>query len=88
LATQNPKRVAGQYNLEDVLGKGGMGTVYKGIDTHTGMAVAVKHLRTELATDDMIERFRREGEALRLLNHPNIVKMLDAVQDLTACHFC
>lgn len=67
----------GHYQLGDELGKGGMGTVYRGIDTRTDNVVAVKLLRPEVTSDKTIERFRREGEALRDLNHPNIVKMLD-----------
>ena len=69
------------YQLQDELGKGGMGTVYKGVDTRTDTPVAIKHLHANLTDDAMIERFKREGEALRELNHPNIVKMLDAVQN-------
>ena len=63
------------------MGAGAMGTVYKGADTSTGQAVAIKHLRPEMADANLIERFRREGEALRDLNHPNIVTMLDAVEE-------
>ena len=69
------------YQLQGELGKGGMGTVYKGIDTRTDTPVAIKYLRPELIDSHLIERFKREGEALRELNHPNIVKMLDAVED-------
>jgi predicted ATPase len=65
------------YILQDELGSGGMGTVYLGADTATDQIVAIKALKSELAQPEMIERFRREGEALRDLNHPNIVKMLD-----------
>lgn len=67
----------GQYALQDRLGIGGMGIVYRGIDNHTGQTVAIKQLKSEIANPEIIERFRREGEALRDLNHPNIVKMLD-----------
>jgi hypothetical protein len=54
-----------------------MGTVYLGLDTRTNQHVAIKHLKSEIAQPENIERFKREGEALRDLNHPNIVKMLD-----------
>jgi serine/threonine protein kinase/tetratricopeptide (TPR) repeat protein len=73
--------IANRYRLEDEIGKGGMGTVYKGFDTQTGQTVAIKYLKTELTSPELIERFQREGEALRELNHPNIVKMLDAVEE-------
>lgn len=75
------KIVAGYYRVQDELGSGGMGTVYRGIDERSGFAVAIKQLKAQIAQADNIERFRREGEALRELNHPNIVKMLDAVEE-------
>jgi non-specific serine/threonine protein kinase len=60
-----------------------MGSVYRGHDLQTREAVAIKLLRPEVLLHEptMIERFRREGEALRKLNHPNIVRMIDAFQD-------
>ena len=60
-----------------------MGTVFKGLDTQTNLPVALKLLKSEALSDkpELIERFRREGEALRQLNHPNIVKMLDMIED-------
>lgn len=72
--------ITGQYQISEKLGAGGMGTVYLGQDTRTGETVAIKQLKPELTAADLIERFKREGEALRDLNHPNIVKMLDAVE--------
>ena len=57
-----------------------MGAVYRGIDRQTGNAVAIKHLRPDLADSDKVERFKREGEILRRLNHPNIVQLLHTVE--------
>jgi len=70
-----------RWKLENPLGKGGMGVVYLGVDTHTGQAVAVKQLKREIVQKqpDIVERFTREAEALRALNHPNIVKALATV---------
>ncbi|HEX2619639.1 MAG TPA: protein kinase, partial [Phototrophicaceae bacterium] len=67
-----------RYELTGWLGQGGMATVYHGRDLQTGSEVAVKLMKREVIEHDpdLIERFVREGEALRLLNHPNIVKML------------
>jgi serine/threonine protein kinase len=64
---------------KDLLGRGGMGEVYRATDTQSGESVAVKALNPEvLARDpDLLERFQREGEALRRLNHPNIVSLED-----------
>ena len=73
--------IANRYHLHELLGAGGMGTVYRGTDIQTNSVVAIKHLKPELTHDDMIERFIREGKALRDLNHPNIVKMLDEVEE-------
>ncbi len=75
------KRIAQRFSVEKELGSGGMGTVYRGIDMHTQQIVAIKHLKPHMAQPDMLERFRREGEALRDLNHPNIVKMLAALEE-------
>jgi photosystem II stability/assembly factor-like uncharacterized protein len=68
----------GRYTLTAQLGKGAMGVVFKATDTQTGQTVAVKVIARELALDaEMLERFRREGEALRQLRHPNIVGFVD-----------
>lgn len=73
--------IAEHYLLGEKLGAGGMGIVYLGQDTRTEKSVAIKQLKPDLVQDDILERFKREGEALRDLNHPNIVKMLDALED-------
>ncbi len=64
----------------DLIGQGSMGHVYRGTDTSSGLPVAVKVLKPDVVANhpDLVERFIREGEALRQLNHPNIVKMLAA----------
>jgi len=55
-----------------------MGSVYRATDGQSGQSVAVKVISRELAPDpQMLERFRREGEALRQLRHPNIVGFVD-----------
>jgi predicted ATPase/tRNA A-37 threonylcarbamoyl transferase component Bud32 len=73
--------VAGRYRLEAEVGKGGMGTVFVGTDMVSHETIAIKRLKPEIVAPDLIERFKREGEALRALNHPNIVKMLDAIEE-------
>src|SRR5512143_479351 len=73
--------VANRYAVGQKIGSGGMGHVYRGLDQRTDTPVAIKALRPELASDEIVARFIREGEALRRLNHPNIVALLDAVQD-------
>jgi len=68
---------------KDLLGRGGMSDVYRATDTQTGEAVAVKALNPDVVArhPEAIERFVREGEALRQLNHPNIVSMVAAVEE-------
>lgn len=68
---------------QDLLMKGGMGNVYRATDTQTGQTVAIKAVKADLITADpnLVARFKREGKALRQLNHANIVKMVTAVQD-------
>jgi predicted ATPase len=76
--------VVGQrYRIGELLGQGGMGAVFRAVDTATEESVALKLLTSASVTKDAaeIERFRREGEALRVLDHPNIVKVFDLFQD-------
>jgi serine/threonine-protein kinase len=78
------RRIIGsRFEILEPLGQGGMGTVFRGIDTQTGQAVAIKLLKPEVVANNpgMVARFAREGEALRRLNHPNIVKMLAAIDE-------
>ena len=75
-----PTLIAERFAIERLIGQGGMGEVYLGRDEQTGEPVAIKRLKPELlaADPDMVTRFVQEGEALRQLNHPNIVRMLAA----------
>jgi len=75
-------RLAKRYELDATIGQGGMGTVFKARDTETGEWVAAKRLKPEAVLHDpqLLERFEREGDALRRLNHPNIVKVLATVE--------
>src|SRR5262245_31992947 len=75
--------IASRYTVERLIGRGGMGEVYQGTDSDTHVSVAIKALKPEIIEDDpdLLLRFNREGEALRRLDHPNIVKMLAAVEE-------
>ncbi len=73
--------IGSRYQRTELLGQGGMATVYKGLDTITGKPVALKLLKSEFVAlePEIVGRFEREGEALRVLNHPNIVKVLASI---------
>ncbi len=63
----------GHYEILDLLGKGGMGEVWRARDTKLGREVAIKTLPEEFAKDaDRLARFEREAKLLASLNHPNI----------------
>ena len=72
-----------RHKIHDLIGRGGMGEIYKATDTQTGQTVAVKALNPDIVSrdPDLLERFRREGEALHQLNHPNIVRMGTALEE-------
>ncbi|MFZ2241717.1 MAG: serine/threonine-protein kinase [Gordonia amarae] len=68
----------GRYRLIELLGRGGMGEVWRAHDTNTDRIVAVKVLPARLATDPTFEqRFRREAHAAARLHHPHIVPIHD-----------
>lgn len=70
--------LAGKYELVALLGMGGMGKVYRGQHLGLGVPVAVKTMHPEIAaSSDYIRRFRREAHAASVLNHPNVVRVLD-----------
>ena len=72
-------RRLGAYRLEKLLGRGGMGLVYLGrrADASFEQRVAVKLLRPELASPDLVRRFQTERQALANLAHPNLGRLLD-----------
>lgn len=72
------KRLDGRYQIESLVGMGGMANVYRGTDTRTGNAIAVKVLKEEfLDNEELVRRFKNESKAISILNHPNIVKVYD-----------
>ncbi|MFQ5748107.1 MAG: protein kinase [Planctomycetota bacterium] len=77
-----PGQTLGEYKLEVVLGRGGMGTVYRAFQASTGRKVAVKVLPPGLAADlRRATRFQREIESAAALDHPAIVRVFGAGQD-------
>src|SRR5215831_8083000 len=68
----------GPYQITALLGKGGMGEVYRARDMKLKREVAIKILSEEFARDaDRVNRFQREAELLASLNHPNIASIYD-----------
>jgi serine/threonine-protein kinase len=77
----------GVYEITALVGKGGMGEVYRGRDTKLKRDVAIKILPEEFSRDaDRISRFQREAEVLASLNHPNIAAIYD-VQEAEGSRF-
>lgn len=72
------KRIDGRYEIQEVIGVGGMAVVYKAYDTIDDRIVAVKILKEEyLANEEFRRKFKNESKAIAILNHPNIVKVYD-----------
>src|SRR5246500_5290454 len=70
--------VAGRYRIIALLGKGGMGEVYRADDLTLGQAVAMKFLPDEAADDQgLLERFRNEVRIARRISHPNVCRVYD-----------
>jgi serine/threonine protein kinase len=77
----------GVFQLIDLIGRGGMGEVYRATDTKLKRQVAIKMLPPDLVTDrDRLARFQREAEVLASLNHPNIAAIygLEESEGMTA----
>jgi serine/threonine-protein kinase len=79
---RTPPLIGGRYELGELLGRGGMAEVRKGTDTRLGRTVAIKRLRTDLASDATFQaRFRREAQSSASLNHPTIVSVYDTGEE-------
>ncbi|MDP9146024.1 MAG: protein kinase [Acidobacteriota bacterium] len=69
-----PGTTLGDYEVQDLLGAGGMGEVYRARDARLGRNVAIKVLPSSLSQDlDRLKRFEQEAQAAAALNHPNIL---------------
>lgn len=77
-----PRLLGGRYQLEGVVGQGGMAEVYRGRDIRLDRVVAVKTLRQDMARDQTFQaRFRREAQSAASLNHASIVAVYDTGED-------
>jgi eukaryotic-like serine/threonine-protein kinase len=77
-----PSRLGERYELGGLIGRGGMADVRVGRDLRLGRTVAIKRLRTDLASDPSFQaRFRREAQSAASLNHPAIVAVYDTAEE-------
>lgn len=83
---QEPDLIGDRYVVETLISHGMMGPLFRGWDRQLNRPVAIKVLRPEVLEDHptLLERFLREGDALRQLNHPNIVDWLNVVEQENA----
>ncbi|MEU0239666.1 Stk1 family PASTA domain-containing Ser/Thr kinase [Nocardiopsis sp. NPDC006198] len=78
-----PRLLGGRYELDVVVGRGGMAEVYRARDLRLDRLVAIKTLRHDLARDHVFQaRFRREAQSAASLNHPAIIAVYDTGEDM------
>ncbi|HSD09851.1 MAG TPA: protein kinase [Candidatus Binatia bacterium] len=80
MSAPDPKTI-GRYNVERLLGAGGMGAVYLAEDPLLKRRLAVKVVHAGVAQHDVLLRFRREAEISARLNHPNVITIYDVGED-------
>ncbi|KAI8144169.1 kinase-like domain-containing protein [Fennellomyces sp. T-0311] len=80
---QKPRKLIGDYYLGKTLGKGASGRVKLGVHRHTGEQVAIKIIsKTHLAANPAIEKaVRREIAIMKLIHHPNVMSLVDVIDD-------
>jgi beta-lactam-binding protein with PASTA domain/tRNA A-37 threonylcarbamoyl transferase component Bud32 len=77
-----PRLLGGRYELDGVIGRGGMAEVYRARDLRLDRTVAIKTLRSDLARDATFQaRFRREAQSAASLNHPSVIAVYDTGED-------
>ncbi|WP_285136699.1 Stk1 family PASTA domain-containing Ser/Thr kinase [Microbacterium sp. lyk4-40-TSB-66] len=80
--TTETRVLSGRYRVDDLIGRGGMASVYRGYDQTLGRTVAIKILKSDLAGDAAFRtRFRLEAQAASRMAHPTIVRVFDAGED-------
>lgn len=76
------KKIGGRYEIEELLGQGGMSSVYKGVDPNLRRQVAIKMIHPHLSQDaQFVSRFEEEAAAVARLKHPNIIQVYDFDND-------
>ena len=76
------RSLSGRYQIESVLGQGGMSSVYKATDPNLKRVVAIKLIHPHLSSDaQFVQRFGEEAAAVASLRHPNIVQVYEFNSD-------
>ena len=76
---KSPSSLEDRYQLQDLLGQGGMGIVYRAFDKQMNRHVAIKTIR-DSPEPEMLEMFQKEWRILASLNHPNVVEIFDLAE--------
>ncbi|RLB54829.1 MAG: hypothetical protein DRJ42_08070, partial [Deltaproteobacteria bacterium] len=84
VATDGQPEVIGSYRIEGVLGAGGMGVVYRGVDAQ-GRVAAIKVIRASFTSAEALRRFEREAQIR--IEHPNVVRVLETGSDADGAPF-
>eukprot|EP01017_Pseudomicrothorax_dubius_P028439 TRINITY_DN3378_c0_g1_i1.p1 TRINITY_DN3378_c0_g1~~TRINITY_DN3378_c0_g1_i1.p1 ORF type:complete len:1082 (+),score=271.01 TRINITY_DN3378_c0_g1_i1:140-3385(+) len=79
MALKNPPKKVGNYQIGEMIGKGAIGVVYRGLNLETGMNVAIKQVSLANIKDDELLSIQSEINLLKLLKHENIVKYIDNI---------
>ncbi|KAI8880847.1 Pkinase-domain-containing protein [Backusella circina FSU 941] len=87
IQSQKPKKCIGDYIVGKTLGKGASGRVKLGVHRHTGEQVAIKIIsKAHLAANPAIEKaVRREIAIMKLVHHPNVMSLIDVIDDPASC---
>ncbi|MFK7802657.1 MAG: SUMF1/EgtB/PvdO family nonheme iron enzyme [Anaerolineae bacterium] len=76
------KIISGRYQIEQLLGRGGMSTVYRAFDQNLKRQVAIKFIHAHLSEDpEFVDRFEQEATAVANLRHPNIYQIYDSSRE-------
>ena len=76
--SESKSKKIGKYDVLDILGRGGMGVIYKAVDPAIGRQVAIKMITGAYSEDpDLLKRFYREAQSTGTLQHPNIVTVYE-----------
>ena len=82
--SEQDRVLAGRYQVGELIGRGGMADVFEGVDLRLGRKVAIKLLKSDLASDETFEsRFAKEAQASAKMAHPTIVRIYDAGEEIS-----